>query len=261
MRRESRNVLAAFILFLLGTGIGVAQQESEKGTAGAIGELVRLTLDVSWGIPRTKAGGSSGIREGHIATAEEFVLELSAGRVIDAKALPPRESPIEAGSLPSVVESGMGPGSDGAWRLGKEPEGRVRVRIEAPLDAVVVVRSGEQPKVTLPLMAILEKPQHTPPQSPLTVSVERVAWDSLAVDLLESAQDGIVEPGTEIPVSVGFNILSPESGEVSVRTTALLRSIRGGDELGRYEIRDREVVATNRREPSSRMWSVQAPAR
>ena len=41
--------------------------------------------------------------------------------------------------------------------------------------------------------------------------------------------------GADVPVSVGFNILWPESAEVAVRTTAVLRSIRGGDELGRYE--------------------------
>ncbi len=42
--------------------------------------------------------------------------------------------------------------------------------------------------MTLPLLAILERPQHTPPQSALMVSVERLAWDSLAIDLGEAAQ-------------------------------------------------------------------------
>ncbi len=60
-------------------------------------------------------------------------------------------------------------------------------------------------------------------------------------------------------MSVAFNILWPESAEVAVRTTAVLRSIRGGDDLWRHEPRDREVVATNRREPSARTWSVPAP--
>ncbi len=134
----------------------------------------------------------------------------------------------------------------------------MRVRIEAPLDAGMVVRGGDQ-VVTLPLLAILERPQHTPPQSPLVVSVERLAWDSLAIDLGEPAHDGIVAPGTEVPVSVAFNILWPDSAEVAVRTTAVLRSIRGGDVLWRYEPRDREVVPTNRREPPVRTWSVTAP--
>jgi hypothetical protein len=253
MRREWRNVLVAFILFLLGTSNAAARQEIAKDAPGPGGELVRLTLEVSWGIPRNSAVGAVGGIGANGSTPDgEFVLKLSEGRVIDAVTWPPRESR-------TGTESGTGPGPDGTWRLGKQPEGRVRVRVESPLDAVVVLRGGDQPQITLPLLAILEKPQHTPPQSPLIVSVERVAWDSLAVDLGEPARDGIVAPGTEVPVSLGFNILWPESAEVAVRTTAVVRSIRGGDELGHYEPRDREVVATNRREPSIRTWSVRAP--
>ena len=260
MRREWRNVLLALMLFPVGTGIAAARQENAKDAPGSGGEFVHLTLEVSWGMPRNKEGLSGGVREENGSKpGEEFVLELSGGRVIDAVAWPPRESRSNGGAALAEADGGMGPGPNGSWRLGKEPEGRVRVRVEAPLDAVVVVRGGDQPQVTLPLVAILEKPQHTPPQSPLMVSVERLAWDSLVVDLRESAQDGIVAPGSDVPVSVGFNILWPESAEVTVRTTAVLRSIRGGDELGRYEPRDREVVATNRREPSTRIWSVRAP--
>ena len=251
MRRDWRNVLVALILFPLGTGLAAARQELAKEAPGSGGEWVRLTLEVSWEIPRNKAvlAVSEGEANGSAPDAE-IVLALSEGRVIDAVEWPPRES----GS-----GNGMGAGPDGSWRLGKQPQGRVRVRVEAPLDGGVVVRGGGQPQITLPLLAILEKPQHTPPQSPLTVSVERLAWDSLAVDLAEPARDGIVAPGAEIPVSVGFNILWPESAEVAVRTTAVLRSISGGDELGHYEPRDREVVATNRRDSSIRTWNIRAP--
>ena len=70
----------------------------------------------------------------------------------------------------------------------------------------MIVRGGQQLRVTLPLLAILEKPQHTPQQSPLVVSVERLSWDSLKVDLEEPAHDGIVAPGTDLPVSVAYNI-------------------------------------------------------
>ena len=35
-----------------------------------------------------------------------------------------------------------------------------------------------------------------------------------------------------MPVAVAFNILWPESADVTVRTTATLRSIRGGDVTG-----------------------------
>ena len=142
---------------------------------------------------------------------ENFVLELSEGRVIDAVAWPPGNRRTDVDSTAGPAESWAGPGPKGSWRLGKEPEGRVRVRIEAPLDAGVVVRGGES-RVTLPLLAILERPQHTPQQSPLMVSVERLAWDSLAVDLGEPAHDGIVAPGTEVPVSIAFNILVARVG-------------------------------------------------
>ena len=75
----------------------------------------------------------------------------------------------------------------------------------------------------MPLAAVLERPQHTPPQSRLVVSVERLPWDSIVIDLGESARDGIVAPGATVPVSVGYNILWPEASEVSVRTSAVLR--------------------------------------
>ncbi len=260
MRREWRNVLLALILFPLGTGVAAAPQEGAKDVPGASGEFVHLTLEVIWGMSQNKEGLAGGLREENGSTrGSEFVLALSEGRVIDAIAWPVRETRPNSGEALTEADGGMGPGPNGSWRLGKEPEGRVRVRVEAPLDAIVVLRGGDQPQVTLPLVAILEKPQRTPPQSPLTFSVERVAWDSLVVDLRDSAQDGIVAPGSDIPIAVGFNILWPESAEVAVRTTVVLRSTRGGEELGHYEPRDREVVATNRREPSTRIWNVRAP--
>jgi hypothetical protein len=260
MRREWRNVLVAFIVFPLGAGSATARQENGKDASGSAGEWVRLTLEISWGMLRNKGVlADSGVEGNGSKTEGEFVLELSEGRVIDAVAWPPRESRLDAETALPGTESGTAPGTNGTWRLGKQPQGRVRVRVEAPLEAGVVVRGADQPQITLPLLAILEKPQRTPPQSPLMVSIERLAWDSLAVDLREPAYDGIVAPGAEVPVAVGFNILWPESAEVAVRTTAVLRSIREGDELGHYEPRDREVVATNRREPSIRTWSVRAP--
>ena len=195
------------------------------------------------GSPVRRAGGFGSVPE------SEFVLELSEGQVIDAVTWPPGESGSRAGCAARRERARTGLQRElAAWETAR---GASRVLIEAPLDAGVVVRGGDQP-VTFPLLAILERPQHTPAQSPLTVSVERLAWDSLAIDLGEPASDGIVAPGTEVPSRLGYNILWPESTEVAVRTTAVLRSIRGGDVLWRYEPRDREVVATNRREPPAR---------
>jgi hypothetical protein len=260
MRTDWRNVLVAFVLSLLGISTTAAQQESAKDATGPGGDLVRLTLDLSWGMPANEVISTGGAPEGDVVRANrDLVLELSEGRIIDAVAWPPEEWRSASGSMPGSVDAERGPGPNGSWRLGNESQGRVRVQVEAPLEAGVIVRGGDQLRVTLPLLAILEKPQRTPPQSPLMVSVERLAWDALKVDLEESAHDGIVAPGSDIPVSVAFNILWPESPEVAVRTMASLRSIRGGDVLGRYEPRDREVVATNRREPTSRTWTVKAP--
>ena len=132
----------------------------------------------------------------------------------------------------------------------------MRARIEARLDSSLVMRGGDQ-AIGIPLAAVLERPQRTPPQSRLVVSVERLAWDSIVIDLGESARDGIVAPGATVPVSVGYNILWPEASEVSVRTSAVLRPMAGGDVLWRDE--PREVVPANVSEPASRIWNVRAP--
>ena len=259
MRREWRNVLVIVILSQIGIGSAYAQQEIGKDGPGSSGELVRLTLDLSWGVPANGVNSPETAVDGDGAKSErDLVLELSEGRVLDALAWPPEERRFESGSLPMPAGTRQGPGPDGTWRLGNAPQGRVRVRVEAPLDAAVIVRGGDELRVTLPLLAILERPQHTPQQSPLMVKVERLAWDSLKVDLADPASDGIVAPGSDIPVSVAFNILWPESADVAVRTTASMRSIRGGDVLGRFEPRDREVVATNRRESTIRTWSCES---
>ena len=149
------------------------------------------------------------------------------------------------------------PTAQGVWNLGARSEGRVRARIEAPLDSSLVVRGGAQ-AIGIPLAAVLERPQRTPPQSRLVVSVERLPWDSLVVDLGESARDGIVAPGAIVPVSVGYNILWPDASEVSVRTSAILRPIGGGEALWRDE--PREVVAANVSEPPTRVWNVRRHA-
>ena len=89
------------------------------------------------------------------------------------------------------------------------------------------------------------------------MAVERLAWDSLSVDLGPSAVDGIVAPGADFPVSVGFNILWPESAEMAVRVSATLQSVRGGEVL----VRDDQQVTqwTNRRQPEVRITTMRAP--
>ena len=131
----------------------------------------------------------------------------------------------------------------------------MRARLESPLDASLTVRGGDQ-VVKVPLAAILERAYRTPATAPLTVSVERLAWDSLAVDLGSSAGDGIVAPGAEIPVSVGFNILWPESAEVAVRFSAVLRAVQGGEVLSRD---DQQGRCRRTVQPAVRSLRLRAP--
>src|SRR5262249_7802676 len=153
-------------LFLSGTAVAAAPPVSTKEEKGPGGEPVRLTVELSWErVPRavvsdrrTGGGGDARVESG-------FVLELTEGRVVEALAWPPEGRSGRA--RPSL----MGPGPMGTWRLGHQTEGRVRARLEAPLEASLIVRSGDQ-VVSVPIGAILDRPQHTPPQAPLTLSVE-----------------------------------------------------------------------------------------
>ena len=257
MRRDSRNVLAALVLFLSGTTALAAPQESPKEVAVAGGDAVRLTVDLGWGTPRKGADLAGGATPGQAEGPKpEYALELTQGRVVEAMAWPPMGAAGPGGSAVSTAAVATAPGSKGSWRLGSEPEGRIRARLEAPLDASLIVRCGDQ-VVSMPVAAVLERPQHTPPQAPLIVNVERLPWDSLAVDLCESGRDGIVAPGIEVPFSIAFNILWPDCAEVNVHATAVLRPARGGDAVWRSE--QSSVVPTNRRELAAQSWSVTAP--
>ena len=124
------------------------------------------------------------------------------------------------------------------------------------MDAKLIVRGGDQ-VVSVPVAAVLERPQRTPAPAPLTVAVERLAWDSLSVDLGASAGDGIVAPGAEVPVSVGFNILWPEATDVTVRYSAVLRPARGGEVVSRRD--GQEVLPTNRLATPVRILGLRAP--
>jgi hypothetical protein len=69
--------------------------------------------------------------------------------------------------------------------------------------------------------------------------------------------DGTVVPGGIVPVSVAFNILTPEPTEVSLRCSAELRPIEGGEPVWRAD--DQAVVATNTLDAPKRMWNVLVP--
>ena len=110
----------------------------------------------------------------------------------------------------------------------------------------------------IPVVAILERPQHTPLQSALSVNVERLTWDSLIVDMGPVAEDGMVSPSVAVPVVVKYNIVAPETAEVMVRTTAVLRQLGSDEALWQYD--ERQQVPANRLDPPPRVLTVPAPA-
>src|SRR5262249_11934500 len=140
----------------------------------------------------------------------EFTLEVTNGRVVDLIDWPPRTTEPPSDEVGAAASNKANANLRGVWKLGTRPEGRVRARIEARLDSRLVARGGSQ-ATGIPLAAVRDRPQRTPPQSRLVVGVERLPWDSIIVDLDESAREGIVAPGTSVPVSVGYNILAPDA--------------------------------------------------
>ena len=133
----------------------------------------------------------------------------------------------------------------------------LRARLEVTLGTELVVRRGDQ-VVRMPVVSILERPQHTPDQSPLTLSVDRLPWDSLAIEMGQGAEEGVVSPSASVPLRVQYNILWPEATEVNVRTTAVLRPLGSTEVLWKSE--ERELVPANRLDPPPRLWKVPAPA-
>ncbi|AGA31371.1 hypothetical protein Sinac_7332 [Singulisphaera acidiphila DSM 18658] len=190
-----------------------------------------MTVEVSWKVPPS----SSPVENAGLD------LEVSEGRIVDALVWPARS---RGGPVPRA----------NGWRLGNDSTGRVRARIEAPLTASLLFRSGGQ-VVRLPFLAILDGPQRlvTPPS--LEIGVERVGWDAIAVDLEQG--DGTAAPGAMVPVSIAFNVLTPEPTEVALKCSAELIPYRGGDPVWRQELHD--VVATDVLAPTGKVWNMPAP--
>ena len=181
-------------------------------------------------------------------SAPELTLGITEGMVTEVVSWPPESSAQD------TIRPGQS--ADGNWHLGPGGAARACPARGDAAGADLFVRRGEN-LVRIPVLAILERPQHTPSQSPLTVSVERLPWDSLIVDLGQGAEDGMVAPSVAVPVVVKYNIVSPESAEVMVRTTAVLRPIGGDEALWRYD--EREQVPANRLDPPPRILTVPSP--
>jgi hypothetical protein len=240
MRKGWRNSLAMLATACLWASCHAVRGEVGRSGAAA-SERVALTVELGWSVPAEEAADAS--------APSDLTIELTDGAVAEAVAWPPGDPPARR-----AIE----PAADGAWRLGSEPKGRVRARLEAGLAAELVVRRGDQ-VVRLPIAAILERPQRISAPSPLNLDVERLPWDALVVDFGPGAESGVTTPGAQVPVTVGYNILQPEAAEVTVRTTAVLRPIGKQEPLWRFE--QREVLPANRHDPPSRLWAVPAPER
>ena len=156
------NVLGnILILFPLGASDAIAQPETAAEVVGSADDAVRLTIELNWAMPQTGSVLPGEANEaGEAARELNLILELTAGRVVDAIAWSPLGA--EASAVQAPAARRLGPGPNGSWRLGKAREGRVRVRIEAPLDAGLVVRVGDQ-IVNMPLVAILGGAAHAGP--------------------------------------------------------------------------------------------------
>ncbi len=243
MRKGRREVLLVLVVFLAGTMVRAARYE--KGKPAGSEDLVGITVELSWTTPGGDARGGPGAKA---VSAPGLTLGITEGVVTEVVSWPPESSAQD------TIRPGQS--ADGNWQLGPGGAGRVRARLEVSAGADLLVHRGEN-QVRIPVLAILERPQHTPPQSPLTVSVERLPWDSLVVDLGQGAEDGMVAPSVAVPVVVKYNIVSPESAEVMVRTTAVLRPIGGDEALWRYD--EREQVPANRLDPPPRILTVPSP--
>lgn len=255
MRNGWRNILAwiGFALLGLTTHAPVSARSADGSAAEGI-RPVRLTVEVAWTTPGPLKAGEG----------PEITLEVAEGRVVDAVAV--------AADLILPKAVGLSRKSDSLWSLGRGRSGRARVRIDASPTSSLLLRAGGQP-MRFPLPLVLEGSRRTPTQSPVEITVERVPWDVLSVDLtpddaltpapkpLEGKEKplpaGVVAAGSRFAVTVGFNVLSPEATEVVVRCDAELKPIRGGEPVWRGALN--EVVATNAASPPAFALPVVAP--
>ncbi|HEV3165777.1 MAG TPA: hypothetical protein VGZ22_17245 [Isosphaeraceae bacterium] len=225
MRTGRRKLLAALGIALLGTA-ALAAPGDQSGSAPP----VRLTVEVDWTLPGDLPAAPLAASF-PFARAAGVELELSEGRIV-AAATKSSEEWVETEMQPEALAR--------SCQVGSGPTGRARVRLEAPVGANLLVRAGAQ-VVRVPILAILEGPQRTSAQAPVNVGVERLPWDSIELSLGEG--DGMVAPGSTVPVNLAFNVLTPEPTEVMVRATAELRPLRGADPVWRQD--ERKVVCTN----------------
>ena len=238
-RPVSWPALIAFLSAMLGLGA------SEPRPAAP---AVALTLDVEWSPAPTRTAADPGDPGRGLGVD----LTVTTGRIVDAVVRPagPHDAGFGAGLAPPK------PGAEGSWLVGSANRGKVRVRLDAPLAAELVVRVGGQ-SARIGLSSLLEGAQKgmTAGPQPIEVAVERLPWDAIQADL--GAEDGTAESGSAVPLGLRFNILTPEPAEVALRCSAELRPVGGGDPVWRQDWR--EVVATNNPAPPTHPLNLTMP--
>ncbi|GIW86033.1 MAG: hypothetical protein KatS3mg108_0357 [Isosphaeraceae bacterium] len=175
------------------------------------------------------------------------------GRILDAVAVP---EPGRGWPAPDATDPPRPhPQLPDAWRLGSQPQGRVRLLVEAPLTAALLVDAGGS-RTRFALASVLEGPQTTLPQATVRVRLRQLAWDALRVQLGHG--EGLYAPAEQVPLSIGFHLLTPEPTQVAVRYSAQLRPIRGGPAVWRLDPAP-EVLPTNQPVPPGRMMTLVLP--
>ena len=227
MRTGRRDFRSAWGVAFLAAFAWASPSDARQAPSGP---TVRMTVEVDWDVPPLPALPAAS-REPNSLPTSPVEISLPDGRIVEVQAGPGSTGPARA---------------NGSWMAGSGPKGRSRVRLEGSLGSELAVKvAGQSFRTTL--VALLEGPQRTPPRSGVEIGVERLAWDSIEVATGDPGGDGTVEPGSVAPLSVAFNVLTPEPAEVNLHCLAELRPVRGGDAIWHHEWQ--EVVKTDALEP------------
>ncbi|WP_152050217.1 hypothetical protein [Tautonia marina] len=204
---------------------------------------IRMTVELAWRPADDEVGRA------HNEESPGAMLEVSSGTVLDAVTWDETRELSQDRPVRRLDRL-----SNGNLSLGSGPRGRVRVRIEAPIESTITIVTPAEGSWTLPLLGLLEGPQRTVLKSGLLFEAHRLDWDGLEVRL---PGDGIMAPGAIVPADVRVNVLTPEPTEVSLLLSARLRPVRSDRTL--WEESRRLVLSTNQSQPAPNLFNIAMP--
>ena len=220
------TILPLALVLALGAGTIVKGSSFRRGSASG---PVALTIEIEWNVAEP--------------TPSEF--ELSEGRVLEAVVRRDGASGFQT----------IAGGSKGIWKLGSTVSGTARIRLDAPVGATLLVRSSGR-TARVPIASLIEGPWRTGSKDPLALRVERLPWDSIELRFLEPKTT--FTPNQEVEIALGFNILTPEPTEVSIRYTLELRAIN--ESAVSWQLPERkEIAPTNNPSTPSRRIKIPLP--